>query len=108
MLESVQKFGLKVCLKQWHSTYENLIDQAGMPRLLVIEYRPLLPAIAGGFGGDGWYWPLMQMGVGGHWCWLVLSGLCYGTRVSDQLRAPMKYARNFLHYFQRFFIELVQ
>ena len=24
MLESVQKFGLKVCLKQWHSTCENL------------------------------------------------------------------------------------
>ena len=35
MLESVQKFGLKVCLKQWHSTYENLIDQAGIPSLAV-------------------------------------------------------------------------
>ena len=31
----VQKFGLKVCLKQWHSTYENLIDQAGIPSLAV-------------------------------------------------------------------------
>jgi len=35
MLESVQKFGLKVCLKQWNSTYENLIDQAGIPSLAV-------------------------------------------------------------------------
>ena len=35
MLESVQKFGLKVCLKQWYSTYENLIDQAGIPSLAV-------------------------------------------------------------------------
>ena len=35
MLESVQKFGLKVCLKQWHSTYGNLIDQAGIPSLAV-------------------------------------------------------------------------
>ena len=35
MLQSVQKFGLKVCLKQWHSIYENLIDQAGIPSLAV-------------------------------------------------------------------------
>ena len=35
MLESVQKFGLKICLKKWHSTYGNLIDQAGIPSLAV-------------------------------------------------------------------------
>jgi len=35
MLESVQKFGLKVCLKQLHSTYGNLIDQASIPSLAV-------------------------------------------------------------------------
>ena len=34
-LECVQKFGLKVCLKQWHSTYEDLTVQAGIPSLAV-------------------------------------------------------------------------
>jgi len=30
-LESVQKFGLKVCLKQWHCKYENLLELANAP-----------------------------------------------------------------------------
>ena len=34
-LECVQKFGLKVCLKQWHCTYEDLTVQAGIPSLAV-------------------------------------------------------------------------
>ena len=34
-LECVQKFGLKVCLKQWHSTYEDLTVRAGIPSLAV-------------------------------------------------------------------------
>ena len=34
-LECVQKFGLKVCLKQWHSTYGDLTVQAGIPSLAV-------------------------------------------------------------------------
>ena len=32
-IEHVQKFGLKVCLKDWHSSYDNLLNIANIPLL---------------------------------------------------------------------------
>jgi len=30
-MERVQKFGLKVCLKDWHCSYYNLLNVANIP-----------------------------------------------------------------------------
>jgi len=32
-LECVQKFGLKVCLRNWHCSYDNLLNVANIPTL---------------------------------------------------------------------------
>jgi len=32
-IECVQKFGLKVCLRNWHCSYDNLLNVANIPTL---------------------------------------------------------------------------